>query len=120
MRVSKLLDRVGLASVADERVFTFSRGMEQRLTLARATFAKPDVLLMDEPFTALDADGVDLAMGLIRDALDRGCALVITAHELFQLARLSFTRYALVHGRLHLALADSEAGEAAERSTAVG
>src|SRR5579872_6736467 len=57
--IGELLERVGLASAADEPVYTFSRGMEQRLALARAIIAEPDVLLMDEPFAALDADGVE-------------------------------------------------------------
>jgi heme exporter protein A len=113
IRVSELLERSGLASVADERVGTFSRGMEQRLALARATIAAPDVLLMDEPFAALDADGVELARGLIEDALGRGGAIIITAHEAFQLRRLTFTSYALVRGRLHLAMVGSRVEEAA-------
>jgi heme exporter protein A len=101
--VSKLLERIGLGKVADERVYTFSRGMEQRLALARAAIGTPDVLLMDEPFAALDIDGVELASGLIEEAGARGCAVVITAHERFQLARLAFTSYALVRGRLRAA-----------------
>lgn len=119
-RVSALLERIGLASVADERVSTFSRGMEQRLTLARATIAAPDVLLMDEPFAALDADGVELALDLIEEAVNRRCALVVTAHEHFQFARLTFTSYALVHGRLRPSSADGKLEEAAERSAAAG
>jgi heme exporter protein A len=120
IRASELLARVGLASVADERVCTFSRGMEQRLTLARATIAEPDVLLMDEPFAALDADGVELAMALIEEALNRASAIVMTAHEAFQFGRLTCTSYALVRGRLRPALGDSKTEEAAERSAAAG
>jgi len=119
-RVTELLERIGLASAADERVSSFSRGMEQRLTLARATIAAPDVLLMDEPFTALDADGVEAAMGLIGGALDRGCAIVITAHEHFQFAQLTFSSYALVRGRLSPAPADSKAEAAVQHSAAAG
>jgi heme exporter protein A len=118
--VSELLERIGLAPVADEPVYTFSRGMEQRLTLARAIIAEPDVLLMDEPFAALDADGVELAMGLIEEALGRGSSVVITAHETFRLGRLAFTRYALVRGRLRPIFDDSKAEEAMARSAAVG
>jgi heme exporter protein A len=108
----KLLERIGLAPVADEPVDTFSRGMEQRLTLARATIAEPDVLLMDEPFAALDADGVELATALIEAALGRGSAVVITAHEAFQLRRLAFGGYTLVRGRLHPASGVSKTEEA--------
>jgi heme exporter protein A len=118
--VSELLERIGLGSVADQRVCTFSRGMEQRLTLARATIAAPDVLLMDEPFAALDVDGVGLAMGLIEEAIGRGSAIVITAHEAFQLGRLTFTSYALIRGRLRPGTDDLKTEEVTERSAAAG
>ncbi|MBV8454174.1 MAG: heme ABC exporter ATP-binding protein CcmA [Deltaproteobacteria bacterium] len=118
--ISDLLERIGLAPVADQRVCTFSRGMEQRLMLARATIAAPDVLLMDEPFAALDSDGVELAMSIIEEALGRGSAIVMTAHQAFQLRRLTFTSYALLRGRLYPALSDSKTEEAAERSAAAG
>jgi len=117
--ISESLERIGLAKVADERVCTFSRGMEQRLTLARATIATPDVLLMDEPFAALDTDGVELALGLIEEALGRGCAIVITAHEPFQHGRTTFTSYALVRGRLRPAPDDSKTEEATEGAAAL-
>lgn len=98
--ISRLLAQVGLESVADERVCAFSKGMEQRLTLARALIAEPDLLLLDEPFTALDAEGVELATRLIREALARECAVIITAHGDAQFGRLITTSYALVNGRL--------------------
>ena len=92
------LDRVGLRAVADERVRTFSRGMEQRLALARALLPQPDILLMDEPFAALDGDGVALVIDLVREALARCSAIVIAAHEPLALDGFSF--YELVRGRL--------------------
>jgi heme exporter protein A len=118
--VCELLERIGLGPVADEPVYTFSRGMEQRLALARAIIADPDVLLMDEPFAALDAEGVKLATALIEEALGRGSAIVVTAHETFRLGRLTFTRYALVRGRLRPILGDSKADETMTRSAAAG
>jgi heme exporter protein A len=120
IKITELLERVGLASVADERVSTFSRGMEQRLTLARAMIATPDVLLMDEPFAALDNDGVEIATGLIRGALDRGCAVVITAHEQVRSAQLAFTSYSLVNGLLDPTCIGSGAEEPAAPSAAAG
>ena len=92
--------RVGLAAAADERVRTFSRGMEQRLGLARALMPAPDVLLMDEPFAALDTDGVAMLTGLLKDALERRCAVVITAHEPLALEGIGFELYEIVRGRL--------------------
>jgi heme exporter protein A len=118
--IGELLERVGLASAADEPVYTFSRGMEQRLALARAIIAEPDVLLMDEPFAALDAEGVELATGLIEEALSRGGAIVITAHETFRLGRLALARYALVRGRLQPVPGDAKADAVSARSAAAG
>jgi ABC-type multidrug transport system ATPase subunit len=118
--VGQLLARVGLDAVANEPVGTFSRGMEQRLTLARATIAEPDVLLMDEPFTALDGEGVRLALGLIEEAMNRGGAAIITAHEALQLGRLSFTSYALRRGRLWAMAAGAKTNVGPERSAAAG
>jgi heme exporter protein A len=117
-RIGKLLSDIGLAAVADERVSTFSRGMEQRLTLARATIGEPDVLFLDEPFAALDGDGIELGVTLIREALGRGSAILMTAHDAPQLGRLTFTSYTLVRGRLHLA-GDLKIEEA-QRSAAAG
>ena len=94
------LGRVGLAAAADDRVGSFSRGMEQRLSLARALMPTPDVLLMDEPFTALDGEGADLAAALLKRALERGCALVLTAHEPLLTDWNNLTLYELRRGRL--------------------
>jgi len=111
------ITRVGLAAAADERVRTFSRGMEQRLGLARALIPAPDVLLMDEPFAALDTDGVAMLTGLLKQALERRCAVVITAHEPLPLEGIGFELYEIVRGRLNgpraiLPCGDRETGSA--------
>jgi ABC-2 type transport system ATP-binding protein len=74
--------------------------MEQRLTLARALISAPDVLLMDEPFSALDPEGAALVADLVREAMGRGCAILITAHQVAQPGRLALTPYELIRGRL--------------------
>ena len=95
------LERVGLARYADHRVREFSRGMEQRLTTARALIAEPALLLLDEPFASLDSDGVAIVAALIRDAVMRGASVIASAHsateiegvefEMFQIARATLT-----------------------------
>jgi heme exporter protein A len=104
--ISGWLERLGLAQAGNERVRTFSRGMEQRLTLARALLNRPDALLMDEPFAALDPEGVVLAGGLLQEACERGCALLLTAHQEVSVAGMEFDCYGLVLGRL-VAIADA-------------
>lgn len=99
--IARWLDRVGLAAAADERVGAFSRGMEQRLGLARALMPAPDALLMDEPFAALDPEGVATAAALMGEAIARGCAIVMTAHEPPATGAASgFDHYEIVRGRL--------------------
>ncbi len=80
-RAFRWIERVGLRSAAELMVHQLSRGMEQRLALARALLAEPEVVLLDEPFAALDEDGVNLACELLKEARDRGAALVLTSHE---------------------------------------
>ena len=59
-RTGMLLERFGLWNVRNERAASFSRGMLQRLALCRTLLHDPDLLLLDEPFNALDAEGADL------------------------------------------------------------
>src|SRR6202023_132451 len=71
-RADKLLDRVGLGRVKDGLVREFSRGMRQRLAIARAFLHKPSVLLLDEPFTSLDDRAIPLLQSLVREAREAG------------------------------------------------
>ena len=93
------LDRVGLLLFGRERVRTFSRGMEQRLSLARAMIAEPMLLLLDEPFAALDPDGVAMVGGLVRERVEHGCAVVMTAHGPIEVEGLEPEAYSVVRGR---------------------
>jgi heme exporter protein A len=99
-RADLWIERVGLGRSATQRVRTFSRGMEQRLAVARAMIIDPALLLMDEPFTALDADGVTIVTKLIRDAVARGCGLIMTAHAPIQIEGLDFQLRELIKGSL--------------------
>ena len=76
------LDTVGLARFADSRANEFSRGMRQRLTIARALLHDPRILLLDEPWTALDDRAVQLLASLLLDAHSRNCTVVVCSHQL--------------------------------------
>ncbi|HEY6420987.1 MAG TPA: ABC transporter ATP-binding protein [Candidatus Binataceae bacterium] len=94
------LERVGLEAVADVRVRAFSRGMEQRLAAARAMIAEPALLLLDEPFAALDAESAAMVAGLIRAAVMRGATAMLTAHAAAEIEGVSFDLFELSSGRL--------------------
>ncbi len=81
-RVMNALQIVGLAARQRDPVRTFSRGMLQRLTIARATLHEPDVLLLDEPYTGLDQDATRLLDGLLKQEADRGRTIFMITHDL--------------------------------------
>ena len=78
-RIGALLERFGLWGERNARVSTFSRGMQQRLGLCRALLHEPDLVVLDEPFNALDAQGIEL---LERELAGLGGRTVLVAtHE---------------------------------------
>jgi heme exporter protein A len=79
--VAPWLERVGLASAGEQLVHTFSQGMKRRLALARAWLAAPSVLLLDEPYSGLDAEGVQLVHRSVAETTQRGGCVVIATHE---------------------------------------
>lgn len=93
------LDAVRLGASANVRTREFSRGMEQRLSIARTMMTQPDLLLLDEPFAALDPDAVAIVAALIRSAIARGCAALITAHMPLDLG-VDVDRYQIANGRV--------------------
>ena len=79
-RIGELLERFGLVEAASSRVSTFSRGMTQRLALCRTLLHAPELLVLDEPHTALDVDGGEL---LDREllSLSKQATIVVSSHE---------------------------------------
>lgn len=98
-RVEGWLRRVGLIHFADERVSDFSEGMRQRLAIARTMIHSPDLLLLDEPFSSLDRNGVEMLIELIEEHLSREGSAVITSHMTWLLEKLSPTVLMLSGGR---------------------
>jgi ABC-type multidrug transport system ATPase subunit len=83
------LDRTGLARQANGLVREFSRGMRQRLAVARAFLHEPSVLLLDEPFTALDDRAIAVLQRLLREALASGKTIVMSTHQLREALELA-------------------------------
>jgi len=80
-RVDELLARVGLEWRADDLVRNFSRGMQQRLALARAILHRPSVLLLDEPYSGLDQNASVILSQQIEMLLDENRTVVMTTHD---------------------------------------
>jgi ABC-2 type transport system ATP-binding protein len=99
-QAAALLGAFGLAERADDRVGGFSRGMKQRLALARTLLHEPDILFLDEPTSSLDPVGArdvhDLVEGFRRD---RRRTVVLTTHNLVEAQRLCDRVMIMQHGR---------------------
>ncbi len=89
------LERTGLDRVRDGLVREFSRGMRQRLAVARAFMHEPEVLLLDEPFTALDDRAIAVLQSLLGDAHAFGRTIVLSTHQLREALELA-THVALI------------------------
>lgn len=78
--INAYLNQLNLYEVKDKKVSTFSLGMKQRLALCQAFMENPDVLLLDEPFNALDAENLDIVLKLIDEFRKKGKIIVIASH----------------------------------------
>lgn len=81
-RMAEVLAAVGLAKRAGDLVRTFSRGMQQRLAIARAILHDPPVLLLDEPYTGLDQDAANILGEVLQDVATRGRTVLMTTHNI--------------------------------------
>ncbi|MBI3248110.1 MAG: heme ABC exporter ATP-binding protein CcmA [Deltaproteobacteria bacterium] len=95
-RIDTALEQVGLQQWRTTAVRVFSRGMEQRLALARTLLHDPDLLLLDEPYSGLDARGVAILQAVLATAKERGKTVVLTTHD-FALGLAISTRALLLH-----------------------
>ncbi len=93
-RVGMLLERFGLWEARNDRASSYSRGMLQRLALCRALLHDPDLLVLDEPFTALDEDGAELLDRLLAELVGTRTVL-LTTHDPQRVEGLATTRLAL-------------------------
>ena len=93
-RIGMLLERFGLWEARADRVASYSRGMTQRLALCRALLHEPTLLVLDEPFTALDAETAALVDRELAERRDRA-TFVVATHDPARVEALASTRLAL-------------------------
>ncbi|MBX3081042.1 MAG: ABC transporter ATP-binding protein [Anaerolineae bacterium] len=99
-RIAAILERVGLGKRGRDVVRTFSRGMQQRLALARAMLHDPAILLLDEPYTGLDVNGALLLDALIAEWKTAGKTIIASLHEPARAAALCDQAVILKQGRV--------------------
>lgn len=98
--VSTWLDRVGLSRVSNMPCRQFSRGMRQRLALARAFLHSPNLLLLDEPFTSLDDRAIAMLIGFLLEARERGATIVVSTHQIREALAVASHVALIENGRL--------------------
>lgn len=99
-RAEQLLALVGLTDRAGQRVRTLSRGLQQRLSLARAVIHDPPILLLDEPDTGLDVRGLEILTHLLLDDRGRRRTVLLTTHQLEHALELADRIVVLSQGRV--------------------
>ncbi|MGF1431530.1 ABC transporter ATP-binding protein [Kitasatospora sp. LaBMicrA B282] len=99
-RTEELLERLGLAARAGDRVETFSRGMTQRVHLARALLNRPAVLILDEPTNGMDPHSATGFRELVRELRAAGTTILLTTHDLPEAQDLCSHLAMVDHGRL--------------------
>ena len=98
--LAQAMERVGLDPKLERRVGQYSQGMRQRLSLARAIFHGPRMLLLDEPFSNVDPDSALQIAKLLADMRSSGTTILLVTHQIGLLANLADEYLMLSHGQL--------------------
>lgn len=99
-RINDLLQQLHLFHRKFDPVKTFSRGMQQRLSLARAVLHNPEILLLDEPFSGLDESGIEILSAIIERYKAEGKSIVLVTHNLQKGYELADELYILHKGEV--------------------
>jgi heme exporter protein A len=102
-RAGEMLERIGLERVRDGLVREFSRGMRQRLAVGRAFLHEPQLLLLDEPFTALDDRAIAVLQSMLKERRQKGATIVMSTHQLREALELATHVALLLRGQIAFA-----------------
>jgi heme exporter protein A len=112
--VMGVLEQVGLGGRADDVVATFSAGMRKRVSFARVLLQEPKIVLLDEPYGALDPPGFDLVDGVIRELKRRGTTILMATHQVERSRTYADMEIVLEEGRVVRTAALPGGGDAAQ------
>jgi heme exporter protein A len=110
-RASEVLSLVGLDRRSGDAVRTFSRGMQQRLAVARAILHDPQVLLLDEPHTGLDQDACAMLDAVLQRITKQGRTVLMTSHDLVRIQTLADRFDVLSRGRICASVSAAQLGK---------
>ncbi len=96
----KVLKEVGLSEVGDKQIKNFSRGMKQRMGIAAVLISNPEIILMDEPSSALDPQGRFEVIQIIQNLKKQGKTIMLSTHILSDVERVCDRVGLLVHGKI--------------------
>lgn len=99
-RIQKVIELVKMEDAADKRVETYSRGMKQRIHIARALINDPDVLFLDEPTIGLDPEISLQIRKIVRELSDSGKTIILTTHYMFEAEELCDRMILIKHGNI--------------------
>jgi ABC-2 type transport system ATP-binding protein len=99
-KAGELLGWLGLAACAEERCEKLSKGMRQKVALAGALVHEPRLIILDEPFTGLDAASARLVKSMLRQRVNAGCSVIMTTHILEVAERMADRVGVMTAGKL--------------------
>lgn len=99
--IENALKRVELDEAMDMKVKKYSLGMKQRLNIAQAIFEKQNLILLDEPTNALDAEGVELIYDIVHEEKERGATVIIATHHKEDLDNMCDVLISVKAGRIY-------------------
>lgn len=98
--IENILKRIGLYESRDVKTKKFSLGMLQKLSIVQAVMENPDVILLDEPFNALDEESIEIVKEMIIEQKEKGASIVIASHTLDYLREQCDAVYKMTDGKL--------------------
>jgi heme exporter protein A len=107
-RIQEILNLVGLNKRKTDLVRTYSRGMQQRLTIGRAILHNPSILLLDEPHTGLDQEAGEILDKVLQAVALEGRTVVMTSHDLVRAASLATRVDLLSRGKITASISTAE------------